>query len=331
MSGPSQVEPAEPLLPGQASDSLMFRTPRPRGFLQQATALLLQPGYFYRTLFVGGHLARGWLAAALVILVLVGIAAVPSQASTDTATPTGPGDLSGAPPGIFEGGGGPISPVGPPGDVGGGATVTGASPAAIADAWTTALLAGTGFIVSWIAVAALLVMAPLFSGQPANYARALQVAVWASLPFALMALLRLIFSAAGGEPGKMGISGLLDDWTGYRDLPVILQSLLLSLTEHLTLFWLWNLFLIGLGARLALGGRRWVAATIVVLWAILVVVTPVTLGITRPAEPEQPTTITVPDGPPGEVPDEPSEQTSGEGPRVPVQIQQGAPVRVPAP
>lgn len=319
MSGPSQVEPAEPLLPGQASDSLIFRTPRPRGFLQQVTAALLQPGYFFRTLFAGEHLARGWLGAAILILVLVGIAAAPGQASTSTTPETVSGGV-GAPPGILEGGGGPGGPSGLPVD-GGGAPVSGPSASEVADAWTTSLLAASGFIVGWVAVSVLLVMAPLFNGQPADYARALQVAVWASLPFVVMALLRLIFSAAGGVPGKVGISGLLDDWAGYTALPVFLQGLLLSLTEHLTLFWLWNLFLIGLGARLALGGRRWVAVTIVLLWAVLVVVTPVALGITRAPEPEQPAAIGQPDVLPGRMPSE----IPGEG-RSPAQM--GAPVQV---
>lgn len=298
MSGPSHVEPAEPLLSAPASDSLMFRSPRPRGFTQQVTAALLQPGYFFRTLFAGERLSRGWLGAAVLILVLVGIAAVPSQTGT-SATPDGlPVGPAGGPPAVLEGGGGPASPGSAPVDGGGGPT-TGASASDVADAWTTALLAASGFVVAWIAVSFLLIMAPLFNGRPADYARALQVAVWASLPFAVMGVLRLIYVAAGGEPGKPGISGLLDDWKGYADLPVFVQSLLLSLTEHLTLFWLWNLFLLGLGARLALGGRRWIAAIIVILWAVLLVVTPVALGVTRAPEPGQPGEVLLPEGPSG--------------------------------
>lgn len=185
-------------------------------------------------------------------------------------------------------------PVGPAGPGGPGAPGSAAGTSDVAATWTTALLAASGMVVAWIVVAGLLSLAPMFNGAAPSFARNLQIAVWASAPFGLMAALRLIYYSAGGMPGEAGISGLLPQWSGYADLPVFLQSVVLSLAGQLTVFWVWNLVLIGLGARLALGGTRWASAFVVLIWIVLVVVTPVAVGTTRAPLPEAPEIITLP-------------------------------------
>jgi hypothetical protein len=65
-------------------------------------------------------------------------------------------------------------------------------------------------------------------------------------------------------------------------LPVFAQSVLHSLTSHLTLFWLWSLTLLFTGARRSLRGRWWAAALIVIIWVMLALLLPVVTGAVQP-------------------------------------------------
>jgi hypothetical protein len=271
-------------------ESPLTRRARPRGFVQQVSTVLIQPGLFFRSLLAAGHESRQWLWAAILILALVGISAVRHEALAGAGA-----DTVQLPPGASGPGGPPMSgPAGPAGPGGPSIPGSAAGMSDVAATWTTALLAASGVIVAWIVVAALLSLVPMFNGVAPSFARNMQIAVWASMPLGLMAALQLIYYSAGGMPGEAGISGLLTQWSGYADLPVFLQSVVLSLTSQLTIFWVWNLVLIGLGARLALGGKRWAAAFVVLIWIVLVVVTPVAVGTTRAPLPEAPEIITLP-------------------------------------
>jgi hypothetical protein len=93
-----------------------------------------------------------------------------------------------------------------------------------------------------------------------------------------MAGLQLIYYAAGGKGGEAGLSGLLPEWDRYAELSRGQRSLLLSAATRTTLFSLWGLLLVYLGARQTLRGPSWAALAAVIITAVLVVAIPVAAG-----------------------------------------------------
>lgn len=304
---------------------------RPRGLVGQISLVLLEPGAFFRALpFVEN--SRQWVWAALLILALVGISAVRQDALLNGDTGVTPID-SGIFPGGDGGGGGIGRPVGPgvviPSDPfgGGEAPPVPAEPTVsstdVSATWTTALLAASSVILGWFILALLLCEVSLFNGVAPSLGRNVQIAIWTSVPFGLMAALQLLYYAAGGTVGEPGISGLLARWDGYAALPAFTKSLLLSLTSRLTLFWLWSLVLLYIAGRMALRGKAWAVLIVVVVWVIVVVVVPVLTGAVTVADDEaglpdfsgdMPGELFTPDNPPGEgaMPDFLGGQPSGE-------------------
>ena len=177
--------------------------------------------------------------------------------------------------------------------------------------WPADLLASWAFemegvILGWFVLTVILSEVTLFNGRVPSLGQNFQVAVWASIPFALMAGLQLIYYAAGGKAGDVGVSGLLAEWGGYSRLPDFWRNVILSLASRLTLFWLWSLILIYIGARNALRGKRWASALVVVVWATLLVVVPVITGAVKAPEGDD-TEMLSPDAPPtnGQLSDDP--------------------------
>jgi len=257
---------------------------------------LLQPAHFFHTLPLLEH-TRTWLWAAVLILALTGISAVRQDAilkggNTSTPaidfnnTPSG-GDGSGGNGPIISKGGFSAAPVSgggeaAPFDAGTTPPIQPSDPPAdISTTWTIALLAATVVVLGWFILTIILSEVSLFNGRAPSLGHNFQIAIWTSIPFALMAVLQLIYFAAGGKAGGAGVSGLLADWEGYKTLPVFWQSLMLSFTSRLTLFWLWSLILIYIAARNALRGKRWSSALVVVVWAILLIVVPVVTGAVK--------------------------------------------------
>jgi hypothetical protein len=282
--------------PVRNRDYQITQRSRPRSLWGQVWMALLQPGYFFRTLPLMED-TRTWLWAAVLILALTGISAVRQDQMLNGGGGSAPpvdfggnatgGDLGGS-KGEFQiapidgggGGGGEI-----PFDPGNVPTTPGAvSTRDVSTTWTTALLASAAIVVGWFVLTAILSEVTLFNGRVPSLGQNLQVAIWATIPFALMALLQLIYYAAGGQPRSDGLSGLLAEWNAYTSLPSFWQSVILSLTSRLTLFWLWSLILIYIGARNALRGKRWASAIVVVVWAVLLVVVPVVTGTVKAPE-----------------------------------------------
>jgi len=284
--------------PVRSRDYQITQRARPRGLWGQVWMVVLQPGYFFRTLPLLED-TRAWLWAAVLILALTGISAVRQEALRNGETGAPPLDFSGASSG-GDGGGefsGALSPegrfAGAPVDGGGGGggelpidsgvppiTPTGLSPD-VATTWTTALLAGAAMVLGWFFLTIILSEVTLFNGRAPSLGQNFQVAVWANVPFALLAGLQLIFFAAGGKVGEAGMSGLLSEWEGYGGLPSFWQNVIFSLASRLTIFWLWSLILIYIGARQALHGKRWASWLVVVVWAIFLVVVPVVTGAVK--------------------------------------------------
>lgn len=149
------------------------------------------------------------------------------------------------------------------------------APSGAADSWTTALVAASVVVISWLAQALLLCEVSLLNGKMPQFGLNLRITIWSSLPLGLMALLQLIYYAAGGLSGAPGISGVLTIQPFYMEQSATVQALLLALASQLTLFWLWNLALLYLGGRHALNGKRLAALLVIVAWVLLLILIPV--------------------------------------------------------
>ena len=258
---------------------------RPRALLGQISLLVMQPGAFFRTL-PALHAERTWLWAAILILLLVGFSAV-QQKTAETATGADAGlgmgsdipDFSAPMDGDFGFDPG-FMPEIPPGD---GAAASGSD---ISESWASALMAGSGMLLQWFILVLLLCEVTMFNGIRPYLGRNLAIAIWASVPLAFMIVLQLIYQSAGGSLGPQGLSGLLVEAEGFYALPFFIQNVLYALFSHVTLFWLWSLVLLYLGARRALNGKRWAVLLTLAAWVIILAVVPVITGTISAPQPE---------------------------------------------
>jgi hypothetical protein len=258
---------------------------RPRSLWGSITTVLVQPIVFYQAF----PAARQWLVVAAIILALYGFSAV-NQPSAETTTETpafeapvfsDPSGGMGVPSGIE---GGFI----PPTDVGGGGANPPAQSSNVSRTVMTALLAAGGVVLTWFIQALILSEVSLINGIRPSFGRNFQIAVWAAVPLGVMLLIQQIYFAAGGEPGQMGLSLLLERWNGYATLPPFSRAVLMTLAANFTLFWLWSLVLLYLGGRYVLNGKRAAVLLVVVVWVIISVLLP---ALTSPALSESSTVV----------------------------------------
>ena len=252
---------------------------RPRSLLGNISAVLLQPVVFFRTVPASRH----WLWIGLLMLIITGFSAVNQPTSaTDTIAPgeapaialppdaNVPGDLSSI-------GGGFVAPNSP------GTGPTAASAPDVSKTVMTALLAATGMLVAWFIQALVLSEVSLINGTRPSLGLNLQIAIWASVPLALMLVIQQLYYAAGGTPGMLGISLVLERWSAFKTLPAFSQTVLTTLTSNFTLFWLWNLALLYVGGRIALSGKRSAVTLVIVAWVIIGALVPALGDIGKPA------------------------------------------------
>jgi hypothetical protein len=258
-----QTAQGETMIERTRTDGVMTYNRRPRSLWGNLTSVLLQPVSFFRSF----PAARQWVWVALLILIAFGFSAVhqPTPVSDASSLPT---DLSAQ----------PISPSGDFGGGGEGGFIQPSDPGIPADATSApdvsktvmaALLAAGGVLLGWLIQALVLCEVPMINGKRPSLGHNLQIAVWASVPLALMLVIQQIYFAIGGTPGQVGVSLLLERWSGFASLPTFSQAFLTTLATNFTLFWLWNLVLIYLGGRYALNGRRAAVALVVVMWVIV--------------------------------------------------------------
>lgn len=130
------------------------------------------------------------------------------------------------------------------------------------------LFAVGGLLATWFGQALLLSLVPMLNGYAPSLGRGFQLAVWASLPFAVMLILRQVNFSAGGTGGSIGLSALLSQWSDFNKLGELAQRIITTFMSNLTLFWLWNLALLYMGARFALKGSRLSAILIICAWIV---------------------------------------------------------------
>lgn len=263
---------------------------RPRSLWGNLSLVLSQPAVFYQSF----PMTRQWLVVAALILILNGFSAV-NQPTQDQNTGMGTGlvpaqELSGFPGGGSASGvdGGFIPPPDLPGSSGGSASSSNVSRTVM-----TALLAAGGVVLAWFIQAIVLSEVSLINGARPSFGRNFQIAVWASVPLGLMLLIQQIYFAAGGEPGLVGLSLLLERWEGFATLPAFSQAVLMTFFTNLTLFWLWSLILLYLGGRYVLNGKRAAVLLVVVAWVIISTFVPALTSRGSSATTPEPTNVDV--------------------------------------
>lgn len=284
--------------PARRSTTEIVLRSRPRGLLGHIRMVLLQPVLFFRVLSVPQPESRVWLWAAILILFLIGASGV-RQAEMSSPAPPDEGIVGGPPP--FEGmpGGGPPFEGAPP-------NIGGESPAAnspdAADTIITGMVAASGLFFGWFALSLLLSFVSLVRGLPPPFGINLQVAIWASLPFAIMAGVQLLYYSNGGKVGAQGLSGLVKDIQGFDAFAPFLRDVIYAALAQLTFFGLWMIVLIYLGARYALRGGRAAAFFVTLIWAFFAVFAPIVSGTLRAPPIPLPELISLPTDTPPDTP-----------------------------
>lgn len=253
----------------------------PGGIVGQITTLITRPKAFFQKM---PH-TRQWLWIGLLVLFIAGFTASnqvtqQSNASASTAQQAGSSALSTQ--ATSNANAQTTSSAGS--STAAAITATTASTTqqtSSVDANTTlmsGLLAACGVLVMWAGQTVLLCLVTMLQAYAPNIGRSLQVAVWASLPLALMLILRQLNFAMGGTGGSVGLSLLLTQWDGYAKLAEPARRVLAVFMSNISLFWLWNLVLLYFGARYALRGNRLSVMLIVVMWIAAAAVVPVLVG-----------------------------------------------------
>jgi hypothetical protein len=173
-----------------------------------------------------------------------------------------PGDLGGMPPGELPGSGQPESA------------------ADVTQTTITALTAAVSVLLGWFALAGILLIVPMLRGRAPQFSTGLQIAIWATLPLAIMVLVQFVYQALGGTIGaQMGVTVLLNRWDGFAALPSASQALLTSLASQITIFSVWSVIMVYAGARTALRGSRAAALIAIILWITVAAIAPSVPGL----------------------------------------------------
>lgn len=251
--------------------------PVSRGLIGNMIAVCTAPTGFFRQL----PQDRGWLIVALLILVLVGAAAA---RPLTPAVPVLPALDGGFVP--SDGLSIPIDPLQAvlPSDVGAGFAPVTADTSAPAQTLTTALVASSRVLLIWGVQALLLTLIPMLRGRAPQAGRCLHIVIWASVPLALTSALQLAYTAVGGHSGSTGVALALRYWEAYPTFAPVVQALLHSAALQFTLFGLWQVLLLAIGARAGLHGHWWMVGFVVVVWVASAVIAPVATGSVTPAE-----------------------------------------------
>ena len=213
-----------------------------KGLLAEIQQVILHPVAFFEALPEQGD-SRSWLMVAFLILALIAYSAIQQAALL-------PADFS---------------------------TTTSANP--VQQQVLTGLMAASRLIIAWIVQAVMLMPIALFSKKSPRFALNLHIAIWSSLPFAILALIQIAYLWAGGPIGGSGIAPAISSVLPYDMLSSNLGILIINFAEHFTLFGIWNLILLYLGGRYSLQGNGLIVAGLLLLWLILLFLVPTMIDI----------------------------------------------------
>jgi hypothetical protein len=189
----------------------------------------------------------------------------------------------------FPEGGGFIDPGFPPGGgfVDPGISGGGGSAPDVTAQVTHALRAAGQVVALWLVTAVLLCMISLLRGRAPAFGVNVQIAVWATVPFLIFGILRLLFLSAGGVAESSGVSALLPTWAGYTDMPPFTQGVVEKVAGNFTLPALWSVLLVYWGGKYALDGGRVPALFVTVMWVLALILVPVAIDqFVTPESPE---------------------------------------------
>lgn len=180
------------------------------------------------------------------------------------------------------------------------------------DTWSMVLVLVAGQVAVWFLLTCLLALVSMFNGQRPRFGVNLQIAVWSFAPFVLMAGLQLFYIATGGAIHSAGLSRLIIHLPAYTEANLTTQQIMLAFASNLTIFGLWQVVLLMVGARQALQGKRSVIVLVALIWVVLMTALPVITGTVR--EPQDVPASGAPGGFPGDFPPEgfPGELPPGE-------------------
>lgn len=234
----------------------------PRGFISEIVTVITHPHVFFTEL---GNRQSSPHTLWIVIVILLMMTLMTIQTSTHIVESNSGGASFVDMPG---GGSSPFDPGFPPdgGGSDGGTPSTQIDPTA---QWMLVLTTISKQLIVWGALTILLTIVTLANGYMPPFGKNLEITIWASVPLALMAGLQLAFMSGGGTITATGFSGFLDEWEIFASLDLRLQSIVHAFSEQMTLFWLWALWLLYVGMRYTLRGKRVVILFTLVMWIIM--------------------------------------------------------------
>lgn len=244
-----------------------------RGLMGQVSMVIFQPAKFFAEMPTTQH-NRQWAWMGLLLLIVIGFNSVQQYDAKNSSGSSGDSEFVDPMMGMDMGGGMMNDPFMPPdmGMGGGDTSSTGASNTSTK--WEIGLVAGTGMVFVWFAQVLILSQVSLFKGQAPVVSDNLQIVIWATVPLGLMALFQMFFRWTGGTIGEAGLLGLMVQTSFYQSANPFLQAILKTLASHMTLFWVWSLVLIYIGARHVLQGRMLPSILAVVMWVVMFVAVP---------------------------------------------------------
>lgn len=141
------------------------------------------------------------------------------------------------------------------------------------------LMAASRLLIAWLVQALLLLALSILSRKQARFALNLHIAIWSSLPYAILAIIQIAYLWAGGPIGGTGLAPLISEILPYEQSSSPLGIILLQAAQHLTLFSFWNLALICIGAMVSLRAKAFILVIVILVWILLVLLVPTFITI----------------------------------------------------
>lgn len=136
------------------------------------------------------------------------------------------------------------------------------------------LMAASRLLLAWLVQALLLLALSILSRKNPRFSLNLHIAIWSSLPYAILSIIQIAYLWAGGPIGGTGLAPLMSEILPYDALTSPLGIILLQAAQHLTLFSLWNLALLCIAALVSLRAKPLFLFVIILVWILLLLLVP---------------------------------------------------------